>query len=271
VAVNCAALPEELIESELFGHERGAFTGASERRAGCFERATAGTLLLDELAEMPVHLQAKLLRVIEDSRVRPLGGGNEVAVDVRVIASTNRPVEQAIQTGEFREDLFYRLSVFLLPMPPLRERRGDIPLLVDALISVVNSRHGCQVVGVEDKVMHRLEEHRWPGNVRELRNVLERAVILANRGTLKMAHLPTGLGLEADRQAEPSEGEPCIRLHVGTTLAELEKALIGLTLANTSNDKTRAARILGISRKTMFNRLREYRALQAGGLGRVPA
>ncbi len=271
VAVNCAALPEELIESELFGHEKGAFTGALERRSGCFERANGGTLLLDELAEMPVHLQAKLLRVIEESKVRPLGGGGEIPVDVRVIASTNRPLDQAIHSGEFREDLYYRLSVFLVAMPPLRERRSDIPLLVEAMIAVSNQRHGCHVAGTDDRVMQRLQEHRWPGNVRELRNVIERAVILANTGTLRLAHLPPGLGPAAERPAEPSDGEPCVRLPVGTTLAQLEKALIGLTLASTANDKTRAARILGISRKTMFNRLREYRALDAAGLGRASA
>src|SRR5690242_5526778 len=153
VAINCAALPAELIESELFGHEKGAFTGALERRAGCFERADGGTLLLDELAEMPLNLQAKLLRVIEDSRVRPLGGSGDFPVNVRIIASTNRPIEQALKGGELRSDLFYRLSVFHVAMPALRDRRSDLPELVEALVENLNRRHSCQVTGVEDKVM----------------------------------------------------------------------------------------------------------------------
>src|SRR5437588_889580 len=179
VAINCAALPETLMESELFGHEKGAFTGAVERRAGCFELAQHGTLLLDELAEMAVGTQAKLLRVLEDSRVRRLGGKTETAVDVRVIASTNKVVEEALRKGELREDLYYRLNVFQIVLPPLRQREGDLPLLSEALISALNRKHGCRVVDVSSEVMDLFRRHNWPGNGRELRNVLERAVIVA--------------------------------------------------------------------------------------------
>jgi DNA-binding NtrC family response regulator len=263
VAINCAALPTELIESELFGHEKGAFTGALERRAGCFERADGGTLLLDELAEMPLNLQAKLLRVIEDSRVRPLGGSGDFPVNVRIIASTNRPIEQALKGGELRSDLFYRLSVFHVSMPALRDRRSDLPELVEALVENLNRRHSCQVTGVEDKVMRLFQEYRWPGNVRELRNVLERAMILAQSGQIQASNLPGDFGRPAGKQAAPSANEAYIRLTVGTTLSELQKSLIHLTLSEAANDKSRAARILGISRKTMFNRLKEYRTGRA--------
>src|SRR6202045_2675994 len=179
VAINCAAMPDTLMESELFGHEKGAFTGAVERRAGCFELAQHGTLLLDELAEMPVGTQAKLLRVLEDSFVRRLGGKNEIAVDVRVVASTNKVLEEALRKGELREDLYYRLNVFQVPLPPLRQREGDLPLLTETLIEMLNRKHETRIVDVNAEVRELLRRYSWPGNVRELRNVLERAVILA--------------------------------------------------------------------------------------------
>ena len=184
VAVNCAAMPESLMESELFGHEKGAFTGAVERRAGCFELAQHGTLLLDELAEMPVGTQAKLLRVLEDSRVRRLGGKNEIVVDVRIIASTNKNLEEALRKGELREDLYYRLNVFQISLPPLRQREGDIPVLVEALIRDLNRKHGCKITEASKELLDQLARHNWPGNVRELRNVIERALIIAGEGPL---------------------------------------------------------------------------------------
>ena len=259
VAINCAAMPETLMESELFGHEKGAFTGAVERRSGCFELAQHGTLLLDELAEMPALTQAKLLRVLEDSRVRRLGGKSEIAVDVRVIASTNKNIDEALQKGELREDLFYRLNVFRIDLPPLRAREGDLPLLTESLISGLNKKHGCRVSDAQPEVLEAFARHSWPGNVRELRNVLERAVIVAGEGQITPAHLPQDFGAPAGSRPPVAVNEPdSVRLNVGTTVSEAEKALIQLTLRHTKNNKTRAAEILGISLKTLFNKLKEY-------------
>ena len=267
VAINCAALPETLMESELFGHEKGAFTGALERRAGCFELAQGGTLLLDELAEMPIGTQAKLLRVLEDSKVRRLGGKTETTVDVRVLAATNRPPEEAVKKGMLREDLYYRLNVFELKLPPLRHRLEDLPVLCDAILRDVNEKNGTRVTGMDADVLVRLTRHSWPGNVRELRNAMERAAILAGQGPVQTGHLPPSLGmtlLAPLADAEPGAPAPAaatgefISLPVGTTVHEAEKAMIFLTLAHTKNNKTRAAEILGISLKTLFNKLKEY-------------
>jgi DNA-binding NtrC family response regulator len=258
VAINCAALPETLMESELFGHEKGAFTGALERRAGCFELAQHGTLLLDELAEMPVGTQAKLLRVLEGNMVRRLGGKTETAVDVRVVASTNKVLEDALRKGELREDLYYRLNVFQLVLPPLRGRTGDLPMLTEALIE-----------NLHPDVAAQFERYSWPGNVRELRNVLERAVILAGEGTITTHHLPRDFGVPPGSRATQQVAEPdAVRLPVGTTVGDAEKALILMTLQHTRNNKTRAAEILGISLKTLFNKLKEYGAAEAeAGVG----
>jgi DNA-binding NtrC family response regulator len=265
VAINCAAMPETLIESELFGHEKGAFTGAVERRAGCFELAQHGTLLLDELVEMPVGTQAKLLRVLEDSRVRRLGGKSEIAVDVRVIASTNKVLEEALQRGELRDDLFYRLNVFRIDLPPLRQREGDVPLLVEALIELMNKKHGCRVTDASSETIAILQRHAWPGNVRELRNVIERAVIIAGEGQVTPQHLAPNFGVLPGTRPAAQINEPdTVRLPVGTTVGEGEKALIMVTLKHTKNNKTRAAEILGISLKTLFNKLKEYGAQEAG-------
>jgi len=264
VAINCAALPETLMESELFGHEKGAFTGAIERRAGCFELAQHGTLLLDELGEMPVATQAKLLRVLEDGCVRRLGGKSEIAVDVRVVASTNKVIEEALRKGELREDLYYRLNVFQINLPPLRQREGDLPLLAEALIQSLNQKHETRVVDVHPDVMEQFTRYSWPGNVRELRNVLERAVILAGEGSVTTHHLPRDFGVPAGSRPAAQITEPdAVRLAVGTTVSEAEKLLIQLTLQHTRNNKTRAAEILGISLKTLFNKLKEYGAAEA--------
>ncbi len=254
VALNCAALPESLIESELFGHEKGAFTGALERRAGCFELAHRGTLLLDEIGEMPVSTQAKLLRVLEDGRVRRLGAKVEMDVDVRIVAATNRKLEESIAKGEFREDLFYRLNVFRLEMAPLRERMDDLPLLAETLIHQMNQKHGVQVPGLEDSAMLALRRRSWPGNIRELRNVLERAVILAGDGPIRISHLPPAPGEMVPVAADPE----AITVRVGMTVDETEKALILKTLEHTKQNKTRAAEILGVSLKTMHNKLKQY-------------
>lgn len=264
VAINCAAIPDTLMESEIFGHEKGSFTGAVERRIGCFELAQNGTVLLDEIGDMPAQTQAKLLRVLEDQRVRRLGGKTEIQLDVRVIASTNAPLESAIREGRFREDLFYRLNVFPIPMPALRDRKEDIPILVTALLDVINRKHGTRVADASPEAIERLMAHSWPGNVRELRNVVERAAILAGEGAIRPEHLPSSLSgtppvPSRPATTPPSEGSE-LRVAVGTTIEQAERGLIELTLEHTKNNKTRAAEILGISQKTLFNKLKEYGA-----------
>jgi transcriptional regulator with PAS, ATPase and Fis domain len=261
IAINCAALPETLIESELFGHEKGSFTGASERRPGCFEVAQRGTLLLDEIGEMPLQTQAKLLRILEDSRVRRLGGKAEFEVDVRVVAATNKVPEEAVRGGHLREDLYYRLNVFQVHMPPLRERKSDIPSLAEALLAELNRKHECRVAEISAAVYEAFERHNWPGNVRELRNVVERAVILAGEGAIERKHLPAFLlngAAPAPAPAAAPEDPDSVRFTVGTTVEEAEKGLILRTLEHTRNNKTRAAEILGISLKTLHNKLKEY-------------
>jgi DNA-binding NtrC family response regulator len=255
-ALNCAAMPEALIESELFGHEKGAFTGAVERRAGCFELASGGTLLLDEIGDMPMNTQAKLLRVLEDRRVRRLGSPREIEMDVRVLASTNTNLREAIAKGTFREDLYFRLNVFEIHLPPLRERRQDIPRLTADMLADLNRWHGCRVTDLAPEVEALFAAYDWPGNVRQLRNVLERAVILAGEGTITPAHLPRGF---AGAPAPPPEdARDSVALDPGMTVEEAERALIHLTLRHTGNNRTRAAAMLGISPKTLFNKLKEY-------------
>jgi DNA-binding NtrC family response regulator len=255
-AINCAAMPETLMESELFGHEKGAFTGAIERRAGCFELAKGGTLLLDEIGDMPLATQSKLLRVLEERRVRRLGSAREVELDVRVLASTNRNLQQSILKQAFREDLYFRLNVFEISLPPLRERKADIPLLAAELLRSLNQKHDSRVSDLAPEVAALFGACDWPGNVRELRNVLERAVILCGSGTITSVHLPRSF---AGRPA-PAGSEPGMSaaLEPGMTIADAERALIELTLRHTADNRARAAEILGISPKTLFNKLREY-------------
>ena len=257
VAVNCAAIPETLIESEIFGHEKGAFTGAIERRAGCFELAEEGTLLLDEIGEMPVGTQAKLLRVLEDRKLRRLGSKVEAPIDVRVLAATNKDPEEAVAAGELRSDLFYRLNVFNIHMPPLREHMEDIPLITESLIADMNQKHHSHITGLDNDMMARLMACDWPGNVRQLRNTIERAVVLCGEGQLQSRHLPPGFGTRAPRPAGDIPAN-AIQLEVGATVDDAEKMLIFKTLESTHNNKTRAAEILGISLKTLHNKLREY-------------
>jgi DNA-binding NtrC family response regulator len=256
VAINCSAIPETLIESEIFGHEKGAFTGALERRAGCFELAEEGTLLLDEIGEMPIATQAKLLRVLEDRKLRRLGSKTETEVNVRVLAATNKVPEEAVANGQLRNDLYYRLNVFNIHMPPLREHKEDLQDLTETLIVDLNEKHGRDIGTVEDEVMKAFQAYSWPGNVRELRNTLERAVILATGRLVETRHLPPGFGAT---QVKTADFDPnAIHLGVGTTVEEAEKQLILRTLASTNNNKTRAAEILGISLKTLHNKLKEY-------------
>ena len=270
IAINCAALPETLIESELFGHEKGSFTGASERRAGCFEIAQHGTLLLDEIGEMPMPTQAKLLRILEDSKVRRLGGKTEFEVDVRVVVATNKVPDEAIRGGHLREDLYYRLNVFQIHLPPLRERKEDIATIAEALMSDLNRKHECRASDISPEVLEALQRHNWPGNVRELRNVLERAVILVGEGTIELKHIPAFLkgrpaaetGAASNGAVEEDTGS--VRFSIGTTVEDAEKGLILRTLEHTHNNKTRAAEILGISLKTLHNKLKEYGAKEFG-------
>jgi DNA-binding NtrC family response regulator len=261
VAINCSAIPETLMESEIFGHERGAFTGAAERRIGCFELADAGTLLLDEIGEMPAPTQAKLLRVLEDRKVRRLGSKSETAVDVRVLAATNKDAEQAVASGDLRQDLFFRLNVFHINLPPLREHKEDIPLLVEHILRDVNSKHGKHVRGIGAEVLDIFMSHTWPGNIRELRNILERACIMCEKELITRSCLPEEFGRTA---AKGPSDLSSIKFPVGTTVDAMERELILQTLSATGNNKTRAADLLAISLKTLHNKLKEYGADRAG-------
>src|SRR3954452_7415282 len=263
VAINCAAIPETLIESEIFGHEKGAFTGALERRTGCFELAEGGTILLDEIGEMPIATQAKLLRVLEDHKLRRLGSKVETSVDVRVVAATNKTPEEAVAKGELRNDLYYRLNVFSIHMPPLREHKEDLPDLVKSHIAEINAKHGRNVSMISEAVMNIFSGYAWPGNVRELRNVIERAIIVCEGSVIETRHLPPGFGQVTPKP--PVVEANAVRLGVGTTVGEAERLLIMKTLESTNNNKTRAAEILGISLKTLHNKLKEYSQSQASG------
>ena len=253
VAVNCSAIPETLLESEIFGHEKGAFTGALERRAGCFELAHEGTLFLDEIAEMAAATQAKFLRILQDGTVRRLGGKVEMQVDVRVLAATNKDALKALKDGVFREDLYYRLNVFTLPLPPLRERRDDIPLLVQAFLEEFNAKYEKRVRSVDDAVLQIFLTHPWAGNVRELRNTIERAIIICEGDLIAPKHLPPDL-----TQAVGVERSDVVTFTLGVTVEDAEKTLILKTLASVGNNKARAASILGISVKTLHNKLHRY-------------
>src|SRR5438874_12454024 len=218
IPINCAAIPETLIESEVFGHEKGAFTGALERRTGCFELAEGGTLLLDEIGEMPVATQAKLLRVLEDRKLRRLGSKVETSVDVRVLAATNKVPEDAVAHGELRNDLYYRLNVFNIHMPPLRDHREDLADLVQTLLAEMNAKHGRRVATVSEAVLNAFKAYSWPGNVREVRNSLERAVMVCEGSLVEPRHLPPGFGQTAIRTS--AEDPDAVRLGVGTTVEE---------------------------------------------------
>jgi len=253
VAVNCVSIPEGLLESELFGHEKGAFTGAISKRMGKFEMANGGTLLLDEIGEMGLQLQAKLLRVLQEREIDRVGGRNPVSVDIRVIATTNRDLRKEVEAKRFREDLFYRLNVFPILLPPLRERLEDIPLLAGHFLKLFSERNGKGVREIKEDAMECLKNHPWKGNVRELENVMERAVLLCKDEAIS----PTDLfyGEESMEEAETS-------LNWGFqgagTLRDMERGLIYRTLQDTGGNRTRAARVLGISVRTLRNKLKEY-------------
>jgi DNA-binding NtrC family response regulator len=256
VGVNCAAIPETLLESEIFGHEKGSFTGATERRMGCFELAHRGTLFLDEIAEMAPATQAKLLRVLQERSFRRLGGRQEISVDVRVLAATNLDPHEAVRQGKLREDLYYRLNVFTITLPPLRDRREDIPLLVQAFLTEFNQRYGKRVRAASQDAMRVLETHGWPGNIRELRNVIERATIVSDGEFIEPKHLPSTFV----SPRAPADTAPSVSFKPGVTVDEAERQLILLTLEHTGNNKTKAADILGISLKTLHNKLNRMKA-----------
>ena len=257
VALNCAAIPDGLLESEIFGHERGAFTGAVERRHGCFELAHKGTVLLDEIAEMAPALQVKLLRLLQERTVRRLGSAREQPIDVRIVAATNLDPKAAVADGRLREDLFYRINVMTISMPPLRQRREDVPLLTQAFLMEFNQRDQRDVEGIEAAALEALKRYSWPGNIRELRNVIERAVILAPGNQIGVDQLPPDLLRNPSPPSRHSLG-----LAAGMRVDEAERQLIELTLEHTSQNKTRAAEMLGISAKTLHNKLNRYRAEQ---------
>jgi DNA-binding NtrC family response regulator len=254
IAINCAAVPETLMESELFGHERGAFTGAADRRIGCFELANNGTLLLDEIAEMPFLLQAKLLRVLEDKKVRRLGSSKEISVDVRVIAATNKDPFKAVQANTLREDLLYRLNVINMHLPPLRERCDDVPLLVNHMIDSLSKRHNKPAQVIAPEAMDALMSYNWPGNVRELRNIIERAVVICAGEQIEKRHLPPHI---INTDAVPNTDS--VMIPIGMPLDEVERRVILSTLARTDYNKTRTAETLRISLKTLHNKLKAYR------------
>ncbi len=262
VPVNCAAVPETLIESALFGHERGSFTGASQQHRGYFERASGGTLFLDEITEMPAALQARLLRVLETGAVARIGSERTVEVDVRVVAATNRAPETAIREGRLREDLYYRLNVFPISLPPLREREGDVEALAEYFLAGLNREAGTDR-RFSARARERLRRHGWPGNVRELKNAVQRAFIMAE----SEVEMDPGEGAEGPRSpaAGAAPGGPGPEgIQVGMALAEVERRMILATLERCGGDKKRTAETLGISLKTLYNRLNVYAAADAG-------
>ncbi len=251
IAVNCSAFPRDILENELFGHEKGAFTGAVREKAGCFEMADGGTLFLDEIGEMPPDTQSKLLRVLEDQRFRRLGGTKEIKVDVRLISATNRDIQQALNDGLLRQDLYFRLSVMDIELPPLRERLSDLDILAKEFLNYFNKKNNKNVQGFSSECMELMHNYKWPGNIRELKNMVERAVILCRGDVIELQHLPRHMFFPQ----QESSGDT---IELGQPLQDIEREVIFRTLEKTNNNKTKAAQILGISLKTMHNKLNKY-------------
>ena len=251
IAVNCAAIPDTMMEAELFGHEKGAFTGAVDRRAGRFAQADGGTLFLDEVGEISLHVQVKLLRVLQDGAFEPLGGRTQRS-DVRIIAATNKDLTAEVRSGRFREDLFYRLNVIPIEMPPLRERREDIPLLCDHFLQHYCRKNGKELKGFVRRALDALVDYRWPGNVRELENAIERAVVLARGEVLDLDDFPRHL---VDQAGGAAAGQ--ISFAIGTPLEEIERRMIRETLRHTDGDKRLAAQLLGIATRTIYRKLEQ--------------
>ena len=258
VPINCAAIPDDILESELFGHTRGAFTGAAQDRAGKFEMAHGGTIFLDEITEMPLPMQAKLLRVLQEREIERLGSNRRVSVDIRVIVATNRKPQQAVQNGLLREDLFYRINVFTLEMPPVRARVEDIPLLVQHFLEHHGTKLGYEQLQISDQALQSLQQYDWPGNVRELENVLERAAVLSRGKLIDSTHLPQEIVSPKVRLSvaeSPALPEP---LSLPQAVEHLEKELIAKTLAGTGDNKAKAARILDISERALWYKVKKY-------------
>lgn len=251
IAINCAALPKDILENELFGHEKGAFTGALNQKPGCFELADGGTLFLDEIGEMSVETQAKLLRAIEEQSFRRLGGRNEIRVDVRIVAATNRDISTALEQGTLRSDLYYRLSVVEIELPPLRNRKQDILPLADHFLRMFGLKYGKEIRGFTSDYVEMLESYHWPGNIRELRNAIERAVVICPGESISVLDLPEKI-LKTQNEIMH------ISIPIGSSVEEAEKKLILETLASVGNNKAKAARILGVSRKTLHNKLHSF-------------
>jgi two-component system, NtrC family, response regulator AtoC len=270
IKLNCAAIPENLIESEFFGHEKGAFTGALNKREGRFELAHGGTILLDEISEISPNVQAKLLRVLQERELERVGGNRTLKVDVRVIATTNRNLEQSVEKKEFRQDLFFRLNVVPIHVPPLRERREDVPYLAEEFMRRFGRKHGVHIRGFSEEALKVLSGHNWPGNVRELQNVVERAVILCNEsGVLEPEHLgitkPSGAASNSAPATQPLAGQTGPATEPGMpSLAEMEKRHILATLDHCKGNRTHAAKLLGVSIRTLRNKLHEYNGTQPG-------
>lgn len=251
IAINCSAFPRELLENELFGHEKGAFTGALKEKPGCFEMADGGTIFLDEIGEMPADTQIKLLRVLEEMSFRRLGGTKEIKVDVRVVAATNRDIQKAIKEGLLREDIYFRLSVMEIELPSLRERMSDLLPLINEFLKIFNDRNNKEVKGFSPECLEVLRKYHWPGNIRELKNLVERTVILCEGDTIALKHFPKHIFTATQKESGES-------IELGRELHEIEKDVIFKTLKMTRNNKTKAAQILGISLKTMHNKLNKY-------------
>ena len=262
VTVNCGAIPLTLIESEMFGHEKGAYTGANERYKGKFEQADGGTFLLDEVGELSLDAQVKLLRVLDERRITRLGGRESIPIDVRLIAATNRDLQKLVDEGAFRLDLFYRLNIVTIRIPPLRERTVDIPLLAENFILKHNKQLGLGIRGISREALDQLQAYSWPGNVRDLENAVQSAMIQAGSGTIDVAHLPMRIGAERDRDTAAAESTPGRDGSLGDSVqratARLEKEMIARTIQECGNNRSLAAQKLQISRKTLYNKLREY-------------
>jgi two-component system response regulator AtoC len=261
VPINCAAIPADILESELFGHTRGAFTGAAQDRAGKFEAANGGTIFLDELTEMPLAMQAKLLRVLQEHEIERIGSNRRIRVDIRVIVATNRDARQAVQDGLLREDLFYRVNVFTLEMPPLRNRRDDITLLVDHFLAKHGAKLGRAELSVTPRTLQALQEYAWPGNVRELENILERATVLSRGVSLDIQHLPQEI-VSASDMPPHTDMHPSFRpappQPLPQAVEQLEKALIQQALTHSGGNKAKAARALDISERTLWYKVKKY-------------
>ncbi len=258
IAINCSAIPETLLESEIFGHEKGSFTGATRRKEGCFELANNGTFFLDEITEMAPDLQSKLLRVLEDGTFRRVGGTQEIKSNARIIAASNQNIDASIKNGCFREDLFYRLNVFVLDLPPLKDRTIDIPLLVQHFIEEINLKSGKDILSCEPKAFEMLKNYDWPGNIRELRNVIERAVIVCKDSIISVNDLPTYITNKPDPKG------PNLTFEIGTAkMVSIENEIILKTLEHMDGNKSLAAKTLGLSLKTLYNKLNSIKTINS--------